>query len=332
MITDDLRVAIVVPSHRGGNALLQLLILLSEQSQSPDEVIVVESHITDVLRRKLQELAEEFEFPIRLLPNPRQSIPAALNIGIAAASSPVIVRLDVCAVPSSDYIERCVQVLLASGAAVTGGHWRFEAGEATPVASAIATAASHWLGGGGAAYRRQPPTKASDVDTVPYGCFRKALWKQLGGFNEDLLTNEDYEFNWRVRIVGERVRFDPSIVSIYHTRTTLRTLGKKYYRYGWWKAQMLRSYPRSLRWRQFAPALLLWGLLLPPIAAIYLLLITWAALISSNLFVGCALFTEHISWSLGFWSNILSGARWPSWRETLGVALATSTMAQVTTE
>ena len=332
MIADVLRVAIVIPSHRGGNALLQLLILLSEQSHPPDEVIVIESYTTDAWRRKLQELVEEFEFPIRLLPNPRQSIPAALNIGIAAASSPVIVRLDVRAVPERDYIERCVQVLLASGAAVTGGHWRFKAGAGTPVASAIATAASHWLGGGGAAYRRQPPTKASDVDTVPYGCFRKALWEQLGGFNEDLLTNEDYEFNWRVRVSGGRIRFDPSIVSTYHTRTTLRSLGKKYYRYGWWKAQMLRSYPRSLRWRQFLPALLLWGVILPPIAAIYLLLIIWAALLASDLFVGFALMVEHISWSLGFWSNILSGARWPSWRETLGVALATSTMAQVTTE
>ena len=72
-------------------------------------------------------------------------------------------------------------------------------------------------------------------------------------FDETLLTNEDYEFNVRIRQSGGRVWMDPSISSIYYARSTLSELAKQYWRYGYWKAQMLRRYPKTLRWRQMLP-------------------------------------------------------------------------------
>ena len=40
------------------------------------------------------------------------------------------------------------------------------------------------------------------MDTVPFGSFRRDLVEQIGPFDESLLTNEDYEFNTRVRRAG----------------------------------------------------------------------------------------------------------------------------------
>lgn len=318
MVSGDL-VTIVVPSYQGESALPQLLGALAGQTRRPDELIIVESRINAAIRRVVRQFESSGDaFPLRLLPNLRGSIPAALNLGVAAARGATIIRLDVRALPAPDYVERCLAALDASGAEVAGGRWLIAPQAATRTARAVAWGLGCRLGNGGAAYRRQPPPPPGDVDTVPYGCWRKSTWERLGGFNEALLTNEDYEFNWRVRRAGGRVFFDPAIVSTYVARPTLSSLARQYFRYGWWKAQMLRSHPRSLCWRQALPGLLPLGLTVPPVFALYLLALVWAAVRAVNVLVIPALLTEHIAWAAGFWTNLITRARWPAWRAAAG--------------
>jgi hypothetical protein len=83
------------------------------------------------------------------------------------------------------------------------------------------------------------------VDTVPFGSFRRALIDKVGLFDETLLTNEDYEFT-RVQAGGESG--GPSIRSIYFARKTLLELAAVLVWF--WKWRMLRRYPDTLRWRQ----------------------------------------------------------------------------------
>jgi GT2 family glycosyltransferase len=81
------------------------------------------------------------------------------------------------------------------------------------------------------------------------------LWREVGGFNEELLANEDYDFHYRIRERGGRILLDTSGHSLYFARPTVRELARQYFRYGTWKAQMVKLHPRSLRWRHLvAPA------------------------------------------------------------------------------
>ena len=121
------------------------------------------------------------------------------------------------------------------------------------------SAAAHPLGVGDALYRHA--SRAIEVDTVPFGSFRRTLIEKIGGFDETLHTNEDYEFNARVRKSGGRVWLDPSIRSIYFARSTFADLARQYWRYGFWKWFMLRRYPNTLRWRQALPPLFVVSLL-----------------------------------------------------------------------
>jgi len=147
-------------------------------------------------------------------------------------------------------------------------------------------------------------------------------------FDETLLTNEDYEFNVRVRQHGGRVWLDPEIRSVYFARSSLRSLAHQYWRYGYWKARMLRRYPGTIRWRQALPPLFvvsLVGLLcLSPwfafarlALAIEALLYLAALLVASlqiafrhkdlSLLVGVplAVIAMHFSWAGGFlWSLV----------------------------
>jgi len=230
--------------------------------------------------------------------------------------------------PIPEYVERCVAAHQSGKGDNVGGVWDIRAGADTWVANSISFAAAHPLGVGDAMYRLN--AKAGAVDTVPFGSFRRALIDKIGAFDETLLSNEDYEFNTRVRESGGTVWLDPSIRSVYFSRGTFGKLAAQYWRYGFWKFKMLKRYPHTLRWRQALPPLfvlilfILIVLSLFVVSARYLLyaqivgcffVLTLAGLklaIEKNigyllLGVPLAISTMHLAWGTGFlWSGISS--------------------------
>jgi hypothetical protein len=207
-----------------------------------------------------------------------------------------------------------------------GGVWEIRPGNDRWIARAIAAAAGHPIGVGDARYRFTD--QAGYVDTVPFGAFKRDLLDRIGMFDETLLANEDYEFNARVRQSGGKIWLDPQIRSAYYARSNLRALAKQYWRYGYWKRQMLRRYPETLRWRQALPPLFVLGLIVLALAAPFLRLARWALLGVAALYglvlllagfqlafrhkdpamalgVPLAIATMHFSWGAGFlWSLI----------------------------
>jgi len=165
------------------------------------EVIIADGMSDDGTRDAIQDYASQHpELSIRLIDNPQRIIPAALNVALKAAKGNVIIRLDAHSAPKPDYVERCLAVLEETDAANVGGVWEIQPGAETWIARAIAAAASHPLGAGDARYRISG--HPGPVDTVPFGAFRKDWLERVGPFNEDLLTNEDYEYNARIRKAG----------------------------------------------------------------------------------------------------------------------------------
>jgi GT2 family glycosyltransferase len=145
--------------------------------------------------------------------------------------------------------------VIDEGAAVVGVPCRIQPGDSTTTARAIAIAVSHSFGIGDAKYRLTNGAGQEDVDTVAFACFRKSLWTELHGFDETLLTNEDYDFNYRAKVRGGRVLLDRSEYCDYFARPTLTDLAKQYLRYGQWKARMILTRPASIKLRHVvAPA------------------------------------------------------------------------------
>jgi len=186
-----------------------------------------------------------------VIDNPGGSIPAGLNRAIKTSTGAVILRLDAHSAPYPDYVEKSVAALEAGKGENVGGVWEIHPGSETRIARSIALAAGHPLGVGDALYRHAK--EAASVDTVPFGSYRRNLVEKIGGYDETLLVNEDYEFNARIRKTGGKIWLDPTIRSVYFARPSLSALAKQYFRYGFWKFKMLRRYPGTLRWRQALP-------------------------------------------------------------------------------
>ena len=327
------KVSIIIPCYNEEATIGDTLSAIHGQTfpRADMEVVVSDSMSTDRTRAVLAEFQGSHpELSVRVVENTARIIPAALNRAIEAARGEIILRMDAHSKPHPDYAENCVRALEQGQGDNVGGVWEIQPGAPGWVAAGIAAAASHPFGAGDAAYRLKP--EAGAVDTVPFGSFRKSLVEEIGAFDETLLSNEDYEFNVRVRQAGKVVWLDPRIRSVYYARSTFGALARQYWRYGYWKARMLRRYPGTLRWRQALPPvfvasviiLLLLSFWLPARLLLGLELLAYAGLlIAAGLLLGIrrgqpalafsfpiAVATIHFSWGTGLlWSLISSLGR-----------------------
>jgi glycosyltransferase involved in cell wall biosynthesis len=232
------------------------------------EVVIADGGSNDGTPVLIQEWRQQHpDLAIRVVENPARSIPAALNVAIQASSGEIIVRLDAHSKPDPDYVERAVAAVAEGRGQNVGGVWDIQPGSDHWMARSIAAAAGHPIGVGDARYRYSD--QAAFVDTVPFGAFKRSTLDQVGMFDETLLTNEDYEFNTRIRQAGGKIWFDPHIRSVYFARENLSALARQYWRYGYWKVQMLRRYPHTIRWRQALPPLFVAALILLTLLALF---------------------------------------------------------------
>ncbi|MBI4759641.1 MAG: glycosyltransferase family 2 protein [Chloroflexi bacterium] len=328
------KVSVIVPCYNEQATIRLLLESIRRQTfpLADLEVIIADGMSTDGTREAIAAFQRDFpDLSLRVVDNPLRTIPSGLNRAIEASRGSILVRLDAHSQPYPDYVERCVQALEEGRGDNVGGVWEIRPGAATWIAQVIAAAAAHPLGVGDALYRHA--RQAAYVDTVPFGSFKRDLLERIGWFDETLLTNEDYEFNARLRKAGGRIWLDPSIRSVYFARATLKELAHQYWRYGYWKWRMLRRYPDTIRWRQALPPLFVSSLIalalfspwMPFSASVlavellaYFLVMLMAGAHSAvrrgnfSLLIGLPLVIPvmHLSWGSGFlWSILRSGMK-----------------------
>ncbi|GAB4491513.1 MAG: glycosyltransferase family 2 protein [Anaerolineales bacterium] len=318
-------VSIIIPCYNEERRIQSMLDAIFSQTYPLQllDVTLADGHSTDGTRRVIETFAAAHpQLRLQVVENDARSIPAALNRAIAASRGEIILRLDGHSQPSPDYVEKSVAALLAGKGENVGGVWEIRPGDESRLAAAIARAAAHPLAVGDALYRHTK--QAAVVDTVPFGAFRRSLVEKIGGFDESLLSNEDYEFNARIRQSGGKIWLDPQIRSVYFARATLTALAQQYWRYGFWKWQMLRRYPATLRWRQALPPIFtlsllinflltiffpLFGLLLALEIALYLTVLTAAGARAGEPFLALPVTVMHLSWGGGFLWSLLAGRK-----------------------
>lgn len=322
-------VAVIIPCRNEAAFLPRLLDRLAAQTRVPDQVIVVDDQSTDGSAEIVREWSSTSWLDVRLIAGSGRGPAAAVNTGVRSTAADCLIRLDGHSQPAVDYVERCL-TLIDRG--VVGGRWVIRPGAPSIIARAIAAVVSHPLGSGGAAYRSRVVTDTTPhaVETVPFGAYRRSVWCRLGGLDESLVVNEDFDFNYRARQAGYEVLLDPAMVVEYFARPTLNALARQYARYGFWKFIMLRKDARAWHWRQLLPASVWpWLIVSTSLAFVMPHPLTFAAAWSYPVVVAvggvavgvqrrvnpvavtAAAMVVHVCWSLGFWTAAIRAA----WRQ-----------------
>ena len=293
-------VSVIMPVRNEGNAIRRSLQAVLAQDYPPEklEVLVADGMSDDGTREILQAIAAE-DGRVRIIDNPAGIMASGFNKALGHARGEFIVMMGGHTEASPNYVSTCVHALQQGLAECAGG--MTESRAEGNWAKAIALALSSRFGVGPVAFRLDC-AEQKYVDTVAYGVYSRRAIDRIGILDEELVRNQDDEFNYRLRKQGGRILLLPGISARYSNRATLKSLWGQYYQYGYWKVRVLQKHPRQMQPRQFVPALFVSALALSLPAWFLAPGTKWLALTLGSLYASASLAASF--------GVALSGRKW----------------------
>lgn len=290
-------ISIIVPIRDEVDHIKDFLDSLEAQDFPKEhyEIFLIDGMSRDGTRNIIHAFMED-KPRYRLIDNPEKVVPFALNRAIKESKGDVVVRLDCHCKYPNNYISRLVKALFELGADNVGGVWQTEPGNASRTARAIVSATTATFGIGNAAYRfsEQKDLTPKKVDTVPYGAYRREVFERIGLFDEDLVRNQDDEFNGRLIKNGGKIFLLPDLKITYYARSSARMMARMFYEYGLFKPLVNKKLGSPATLRQFFPlGLVVFTLLSIPIY-LFLPSLVWPTTVLWILYGGAALIS---AWS-----------------------------------
>lgn len=244
-------VSIIMPVRNEAAFIKRSLgaVLAQDYPHDRIEVLIADGISTDHTREIISQLSATADIPVVVIDNPAGIVSTGLNAALKQVRGEIVVRVDGHTTIAPDYVSQCVRALHCSGADNVGG--RMNAVHTEPFGQAVALATSTPFGVGGARFHYS--NKEEEVDTVYMGTWPCSVFERIGLFDEELVRNQDDEFNYRLREAGGRILLCPSITCKYYSRSTPDSLWRQYYQYGFWKVRVMQKHPRQMQARQFVP-------------------------------------------------------------------------------
>lgn len=229
--------------------------ILSQRTSHPSigdfqiEVLAVDGMSTDSTRDLLQRFARRNP-RLRIIDNPRRRAPFAFNLGLHHAHGDYVCIFGAHSEYRDDYIAVCLVELLAHNAAACGGRIKTVPTSQRLNARLSAWAMSHPFGSSRKSFRTQ---QEGPVDTVNYAVFRRDLVLAAGGYDQELLRNQDNDLNQKLRAAGFVLWCTWKTECLYFPKSTVRGLFRYAYGNGNWNAVSLAKNPGSMALRHFVP-------------------------------------------------------------------------------
>lgn len=312
-------VSIIVPIRNEASFVSPCLDAITKQTYRDIlEVLIVDGMSNDGTTEIVREFIPRMP-QARLLNSPGRIAPNAMNIGVLQSTGEIIIRIDGHCIIEPDYVEKCVEYLTKRHDVECVGGPIASVSEGS-VGRAIANAMSSPFGVGDAYFRYLH--REAYVDTVAFGAYRRPVFDNIGLFDEELIRNQDDEFNYRLREFGGKILLVPEIRAQYSTRSSFRELWRQYHAYGYWKVRVMQKHPKQMQLRQFVPPLFVAALVASSMAIPFTSIGLWSlgivggsyaiANIAASIFVGfrkgwkslpllpLAFATLHLSYGTGF--------------------------------
>lgn len=322
---DPAGVAVLIPTLNEAHQIESVLnqIIGGDVLAKRCTVIVADGGSTDETCKIVTRLQERYP-NLQLLKNPRRIQAAAMNLLLLPEFERIeyAVRCDAHAAYPQGYVSDLIQCLLVKDTdsvvvpmdAIPDSDLCFQRG--------LAWIADTPLGAGGSPHRGG--VLSGYCDHGHHAAFRMSTFRKLGGYDTNFRTNEDAEYDQRLAEIGGNIWLNAKVRINYFPRRSPGSLWKQYFRYGAGRAQTCLKHRVRPALRQLVPlihtvllVISLMTLFVTPISLIWP--VAYLALIGlSGILIACrkrslcgltaavALATMHLSWGLGFLSQLAS--------------------------
>lgn len=295
--------SVICPIFNEEKYIAQFLDSLLKQDYPKEnlEILLVDGMSKDRTREIVAGFTTQYPF-IRLIDNPDKIVPYAMNRGIEAAKGDVIIRLDAHASYQPDYFSVLVKGLKRLKADNVGTVCKTDVLNKTPKTLAIREVLGNKFGVGDSKFRTGIDHE-QEVETVPFGCWRKEVFDKYGKYDVRLVRNQDIELNKRIIRGGGKIYILPDTYCTYLARETWYALAKNNYGNGKWNILTV-YYTKtlsSLSLRHFIPLLFVLSLIIPLLLAF----IWWPfALVSAASLVAYTGLLSAVSLKLSIQKNL----------------------------
>lgn len=273
------------------------------------EVLFVDGMSKDRTREIINSYLPKCPY-IRVLDNPMKIVPYAMNKGILEAKGEVIIRIDAHTIYEKNYFSTLVKRLYDLGADNVGAVCKTDVLNKNSKTLAIREVLSNRFGVGNSIFRTGID-RVMEVDTVPFGCWRREVFDKYGLYDVRLVRNQDIELNKRILRGGGKIFIVPDTYCTYLARETFSGLAKNNFGNGKWNILTVYFTKQfdSLSLRHFIPLFFVLSLVIPTLlSTIFLPLILFSllSLLAYILLLGSVSLKLSITKRLNFFYLLIS--------------------------
>lgn len=318
-----MNLTVVIPCRNEVNHIEECIRAIYNSNVNRDvftEVIVVDGISNDGTIKVLNKLKLEFS-SLKVLINEKQLTPYAFNLGIKAAFKPDFIQIvGARQILGENYLKEAMDCLISNPIiGCVGGNVEnvFLNDHGRIIAKAMSTSFGMGLG------NFRVVETSTYVDTVGTPMYPYSVFEEVGLFDEELVRNQDDDFNFRVIKSGKKIFLNTDIKIKYYVRGNFKSLWRQFFQYGYWKVYVNKKHKSVTTLRQLVPPLFVLYLLLLPLTYIKLIfgliatiplvmyvilakLIAWREKSSFSEFIGLIKTFPilHISYGLGYLKGI----------------------------
>ena len=225
--------------------------IIFQKTSHTFEIIIADGMSTDNTRNIVTKKLDKFNC-IKLINNEKKIVSVGFNLALSISRADIIVRVDGHSKIEENFIENCIKVFDRVNADCVGGPTKHLSSSYT--GNIIRIAQTSDFGSGGVPFRKGI-SKGQYVDTVAFGAYKRSVFKKNGGYDEELIRNQDDELNSRLIQNNGKIWIDPTIKSSYYTRSSLSSFAKQYFQYGFYKVIVMQKRGSIASIRHLVPAI-----------------------------------------------------------------------------
>ena len=229
-----IKISIIIPIRDEENYIKECIesIINFDYPKEALEILFIDGMSEDNTLDIIEQYQDKYPY-IKVIENIKKIVPTAMNIGLKVAKGNYICRLDAHASYPTNYISKLLKWSQKLDADNVGAVCITKVKSNSYIARAIQFVMSDKFGVGNSLFRIGVK-KEMEVDTVPFGFYKKDIFDKIGFYNENLVRAEDIELNKRLKRAGGKIYLVPNIECTYYPREEIVSFSKNRFQTGRW--------------------------------------------------------------------------------------------------